>query len=1180
MDKLKPIRVYLSSAGALAQERQLFPQVIERLNKERAHSRGYHFEVVTGIRYDLPESERREAVLAAVRGSDIYVLTLWRTLGRREEGRELPVLEEFRVASERSRSTGRPRRLAYFRKLPPESRDFGPTKDLLSFKEEVASEDLLLREEYEVAEHWADLLFGDLANLLDEFVQSDTAADPPPTETGSDNIPPPAGDDAKPATKTSASTGASALDTSGSINLTAEPTALETTTEAPPPTEATTTEATTTEATTEATTTEEATEKTPTAEAVASGEETRPAVEHALEDQPPPEAQSDGTLPYSAHALYVIALAEQLRVRLGSPGIGRAILLTSLAQSRKESLAHAFMTRLGVQADLLARLSREHDLAEAVEIDQAAAQERATELARFGLSPAGLAASDLAKHSGVYEFSRGNVRVTAITLQVLRQAHEAARAEGARAVTAQHIFAALCLMPVPEDPGWLEQQIGTKNLDWIRATLREWAKTKQQATEEDVLLAALKAGLYAAPTAFHDGAAERDLLGFERCADALVNIILKPQTVPPLVVGIYGPWGSGKSTFMRLVRDKLVKQTTTPGRGKFRTFVATRFVWATRLLRRADAAPRPAPPPKLIPIDYDAWAYADAAKLWAGLIAHVARELDAELGWWGRFKYLCKSKSRALLGALVLGLLPVAWLVLRLLISKYSLAIGQVQLPAALSGWLNTKGLITGDYLSGVAAALGTLYTIWLQKRPVSDTVAALAAQFDSAPAAGVVHSIQDEFKTALRTKISPPAREQTDAERKAGIAQSVRKNKLKIVIFIDELDRCPLERIVDILEAIKLFLAEDIFIVLLGVDTRVASEAIRLHYKEVRNPDLPREYLEKIVQLPLRVPTAKHEELCQYLGELMQTAQPAPDDATQPQQTVAPDATTTDGARRAARPAATAPPATNVAPDTSDTNTPVVAATPTTAPPATEPVSERVSESAAAPVSELSGSSTRPGAQGAERAPDADAALVVEETAQPESARPRRETSGSPALAQLPDTQAEFDSIADLGLRFLESNPRRIKRLLNTYRYVKVLASHHTYGEPVQTSEWQKRVLAWLAFTMRWPAFMARALEEIERRGLQTDDTPNYLQLVPDDLPADVERPGEKDIKLYLPVTARQLDRLYSLAGNFLIENPLASIPPADETTPESNTAQDGSNGHRDAATPRPASKSVHELA
>jgi hypothetical protein len=203
---------------------------------------------------------------------------------------------------------------------------------------------------------------------------------------------------------------------------------------------------------------------------------------------------------------------------------------------------------------------------------------------------------------------------------------------------------------------------------WIRETLEQ--SGSKTLTEDDVLLAALKVGLYAAPTAFHDGTAENDSLEFGEYADALVNIILKPQTVPPLVVGIYGPWGSGKSTFMRLVRDRLIERTAPPAQSRLKPYVVSRFVRAKRLFRRTDAAPKLDPTSRLIPINYDAWAYADATKLWTGLIERIARELDAELGWWGRFKYLCDSNLRKLLAAFLLGLLPVCWLALRLLTAK------------------------------------------------------------------------------------------------------------------------------------------------------------------------------------------------------------------------------------------------------------------------------------------------------------------------------------------------------------------------------------------------------------------------------------------------------------------------------------------------------------------------------
>lgn len=92
----------------------------------------------------------------------------------------------------------------------------------------------------------------------------------------------------------------------------------------------------------------------------------------------------------------------------------------------------------------------------------------------------------------------------------------------------------------------------------------------------------------------------------------------------------------------------------------------------------------------------------------------------------------------------------------------------------------------------------------------------------------------------------------------------------MKVAVFIDELDRCPSEQVVNILEAIKLFLAENIFIVLLAVDTRVVAEAITLHYKDMNNPDLAREYMEKIIQVPIQVPHPSKPQIEEFLENLM----------------------------------------------------------------------------------------------------------------------------------------------------------------------------------------------------------------------------------------------------------------------------------------------------------------------
>lgn len=82
---------------------------------------------------------------------------------------------------------------------------------------------------------------------------------------------------------------------------------------------------------------------------------------------------------------------------------------------------------------------------------------------------------------------------------------------------------------------------------------------------------------------------------------------------------------------------------------------------------------------------------------------------------------------------------------------------------------------------------------------------------------------------------------------------------KGRIIFFIDNLDRCGPDEIIDVLESVKLFLdLEHIFIVL-AVDREVIDRGIEVKYSKFkfardRKSALGAEYLEKIVQLPLQL--------------------------------------------------------------------------------------------------------------------------------------------------------------------------------------------------------------------------------------------------------------------------------------------------------------------------------------
>ena len=70
-----------------------------------------------------------------------------------------------------------------------------------------------------------------------------------------------------------------------------------------------------------------------------------------------------------------------------------------------------------------------------------------------------------------------------------------------------------------------------------------------------------------------------------------------------------------------------------------------------------------------------------------------------------------------------------------------------------------------------------------------------------------------------------------------------------RIVLYIDDLDRCPPPKVVDVLQAVHLLLAFKLFVVVVGVDSRWLERSLEKHFADML--DEPDYYLEKIFQIP-----------------------------------------------------------------------------------------------------------------------------------------------------------------------------------------------------------------------------------------------------------------------------------------------------------------------------------------
>ena len=89
-----------------------------------------------------------------------------------------------------------------------------------------------------------------------------------------------------------------------------------------------------------------------------------------------------------------------------------------------------------------------------------------------------------------------------------------------------------------------------------------------------------------------------------------------------------------------------------------------------------------------------------------------------------------------------------------------------------------------------------------------------------------------------------------------------------RVVVLIDDLDRCQPERIIETLEAIKLFLSVKKTSFIIAADENVIQYAIKKKYPNIDgfNIELDKEYIEKMIQVPIQIPELSPKDVQNYL--------------------------------------------------------------------------------------------------------------------------------------------------------------------------------------------------------------------------------------------------------------------------------------------------------------------------
>jgi hypothetical protein len=133
--------------------------------------------------------------------------------------------------------------------------------------------------------------------------------------------------------------------------------------------------------------------------------------------------------------------------------------------------------------------------------------------------------------------------------------------------------------------------------------------------------------------------------------------------------------------------------------------------------------------------------------------------------------------------------------------------------------------------------------------RRLQEFVHERAASSDYRGKLGVISQIRRDFEelAAMLPERKPDGAEQSAAV-EAAVKQHVPEVE-RIVLFVDDLDRCPHDKVVEVLQAVHLLLAFKLFVVVVGVDSRWLERSLQVHYQDLLEE--PDSYLEKIFQIP-----------------------------------------------------------------------------------------------------------------------------------------------------------------------------------------------------------------------------------------------------------------------------------------------------------------------------------------
>ncbi|MGH1541288.1 MAG: KAP family P-loop NTPase fold protein [Arenicella sp.] len=425
-------------------------------------------------------------------------------------------------------------------------------------------------------------------------------------------------------------------------------------------------------------------------------------------------------------------------------------------------------------------------------------------------------------------------------------------------------------------------------------------------------------------TAQSEKPSAEDHLGRQHLVAALQQILTQADDSDPITIGLLGDWGAGKTSVLKQLETSLDNSESVE-------YTVQQF---------------------------NAWSYEHTDDIQAGVAQEAVEGLTKGLG--------------------VVNKLKLAW--------KLNHTTNPVRFyfnSAAFIAWILLAGgvAVSGKVNLVLSLGVGFAFSCWTFYRLIrplfASTFASELLTYLNLPnyssALGQLPVYQEQIEQLARLRLN--------------------KNK-RLLFVVDDLDRCSTEGIIKVFEAIRLVMELEHVAVIIAIDHRIALAALAHQYRHMADDSgelvgnkyqIARDYLGKIIHLPVRLHTPLRNEVNDYIDVLFE-----PYLLSDPQH---------------------------------------------------DPEGSKVFDETGISKADKS---SEPSVQAADKEPQGTLSMPVAEIEQQRPTELQPDENALPQEASIHHSTAEKELFAELCDVFAFTNPRQLKRMQNSYRLIRSIFKEH----------------------------------------------------------------------------------------------------------------------------------------